>query len=89
MTKRLTAEQISANVLLFIELKALRSRLAAEANVPAYIVFSDAALRDMCRLRPVNRDEFLNVSGVGKRKAKRQSEPRARLTRKKATLHTM
>lgn len=72
-SKRLTNEQISANDRLFAELRALRSRLASEANVPAYIVFSDAALRDMCRLRPVTRDEFLNVSGVGKRKAEQYS----------------
>lgn len=56
---------------LFEELRKLRGDLASEAKVPAYIVFSDAALRDMCRLLPTNTEEFLNVSGVGKVKAER------------------
>ncbi|QQO08268.1 DNA helicase RecQ [Breznakiella homolactica] len=50
---------------LFAELKALRTRLARDARVPAYIVFSDAALRDMCRKLPVTREMFLEVSGAG------------------------
>jgi ATP-dependent DNA helicase RecQ len=50
---------------LFARLKELRTRLAREAGVPAYVVFSDAALRDMCRRRPRNAKEFLGVNGVG------------------------
>jgi ATP-dependent DNA helicase RecQ len=53
---------------LLIKLKELRSKLAAKERVPAYIVFSDAALHDMCRKLPQNNDEFLDVSGVGKAK---------------------
>ncbi|MGI5885310.1 MAG: RecQ family ATP-dependent DNA helicase, partial [Candidatus Spyradocola sp.] len=56
---------------LFEELKALRSRLAAQARVPAYVVFSDAALRDMCAKRPTTPEEFLEVSGVGEHKLRR------------------
>ena len=52
----------------------MRNQLAMEARVPAYIVFADAALRDMCRKMPVNRDEFLNVSGVGEAKAEKYSK---------------
>ena len=52
-------------------LKALRSRLAQEAGVPAYMIFSNAALADMAALRPMNLEEFLQVSGVGKVKAER------------------
>ena len=54
---------------LLAELKKLRSRFAAELHVPAYIIFADAALKDMCRKLPENKAEFLTVSGVGKRKA--------------------
>jgi ATP-dependent DNA helicase RecQ len=50
---------------LFLKLKEQRSRLAQEAKVPAYIVFSDASLRDMCRKRPQSPEQFLNVAGVG------------------------
>ena len=54
---------------LFDELRRLRSALAAERGVPAYIVFGDAALRDMARRRPSTPDGFLLVKGVGERKA--------------------
>lgn len=53
---------------LFKALKELRNQLAAEAHVPAYIIFADAALRDMCRKLPQTNAEFLNVSGVGNAK---------------------
>jgi ATP-dependent DNA helicase RecQ len=56
---------------LFAELKKLRSKLATEAGMPAYIVFADAALRDMCRKKPVTASQFLAVAGVGERKLER------------------
>jgi len=59
---------------LFDELKKLRRQLASEAKVPAYIVFSDATLRDMCRVRPTNEAEFLTVSGVGRQKAEKYAD---------------
>ena len=54
---------------LYGRLVALRGRLAHEQNVPAYIVFSNAALVDMCAKRPSSTEEFLGVSGVGAMKA--------------------
>ena len=51
------------------ELKKLRLKLASIKHVPAYIIFSDAALKDMCRKLPESREEFLAVSGVGRQKA--------------------
>ncbi len=62
------------NSSLFQQLKQLRAKLAAEEKVPAYIIFSDAALKDMCRKMPKNYAEFLNVSGVGKVKAEKYSD---------------
>ena len=53
------------------ELKALRLTLAKEENMPAYIVFSNATLKDMEQKAPVTMAEFLAVSGVGKFKAER------------------
>ncbi|MEM9186923.1 MAG: DNA helicase RecQ [Planctomycetota bacterium] len=53
---------------LFEVLRALRAELAAEHAVPAYIVFSDAALRDMARRRPSTLDGFAEVRGVGQKK---------------------
>ena len=54
-------------------LRRLRSRLAREANIPAYSVFSNATLEDMARKRPRNLTEFLDVNGVGTVKAHRYS----------------
>lgn len=56
---------------LFERLRTLRKRLADEADVPPYVVFSDAHLRDMCARRPATDDEFLQVSGVGPVKLER------------------
>ena len=39
--------------------------------MPAYVVFSDASLRAICRQRPTTTEEFLEVSGVGAVKAER------------------
>lgn len=50
-------------------LKALRSRLAQEAHIPAYLIFSNAALSDMAAKQPHTMEEFLEVSGVGEKKA--------------------
>ena len=56
---------------LFARLKKLRAALAAKASVPAYVVFTDATLRDMCAKMPTDERELLQVSGVGERKAHR------------------
>jgi ATP-dependent DNA helicase RecQ len=49
--------------------KEWRWRTAQRAAVPAYVVFSDAALEDLCRKQPSNLRELLAVIGVGERKA--------------------
>ncbi|MDR2516685.1 MAG: DNA helicase RecQ [Spirochaetaceae bacterium] len=53
---------------LFERLRELRARLAREAGLPAYIIFTDAALRDMSRKKPRTKEAFLAVSGVGRAK---------------------
>ena len=56
---------------LLARLKKLRASLASKARVPAYVVFTDAALRDMCRKKPRTPAAFLDVSGVGQAKLER------------------
>ena len=56
---------------LFEALRQLRTRLAMAQNVPAYLVFSNAALMDMAARQPRTMDTFMEVSGVGAVKAKR------------------
>jgi len=53
------------DTVLFGKLKGLRKEIAARESVPAYIVFSDASLRDMCRKKPVTLPQFSDVTGVG------------------------
>jgi ATP-dependent DNA helicase RecQ len=81
LVKAGTAEPGSLDEALFAKLKDLRTRLSQEAQVPAYIVFSDASLRDMCRKRPLNRGQFLNVSGVGSAKLEKYGDLFIRLIR--------
>ena len=68
------AETSPVDESLYGRLKQLRLRLASENHVPAYIVFSDAALADMCRKLPRNREEFLEVSGVGAVKSEKYGD---------------
>jgi ATP-dependent DNA helicase RecQ len=53
---------------LYEELRAVRRKLAGERSLPAYIVFGDAALRDMARKRPSTPEAFLYINGVGEKK---------------------
>ncbi|MCL2338210.1 MAG: DNA helicase RecQ [Firmicutes bacterium] len=59
---------------LFAKLKELRLEIAREEQVPAFVIFSDATLVDMCRKYPRTEDEMLSVSGVGQVKLKRYGE---------------
>jgi ATP-dependent DNA helicase RecQ len=59
---------------LFQKLRALRSEIASRAGVPAFVVFSDAALRDMCRKLPEDSEKFLQISGVGQQKMEQYAE---------------
>ena len=52
-------------------LYAQRKRLAGKQNIPAFMVFSDATLREMVEKKPLSLDELLNISGVGEKKAAR------------------
>ncbi|MBP1546501.1 MAG: DNA helicase RecQ [Oscillospiraceae bacterium] len=52
-------------------LKAIRQKRASVMGVPAYFIFTDATLADMCEKRPVTNEQFLGVSGVGSAKLER------------------
>lgn len=67
----LSAELSPEDEKLMQGLKKLRKKLADTLGVPAYVVFSDATLRDMCAKKPHTKAEFLMVSGVGSMKAER------------------
>lgn len=67
-------KQIADNDPMFEELRVLRKRLAEEANVPPFVIFSDKTLQDMCARRPKDEDEFLKVSGVGANKLEKYGD---------------
>lgn len=49
----------------FETLRELRAKIAKEAGVPAYIVFSDTTLKEMASCLPQNEESFLEINGVG------------------------
>mgnify|MGYP002626169241 CR=1 FL=1 len=53
------------------QLKQCRKKIAERDRVPAYIVFTDSTLQDMCRKKPTSDMAFLSVSGVGTAKLER------------------
>lgn len=60
--------EVPVNADLLDALKALRKSIASKKSVPAYVIFSDATLTDMCKKCPETPDEMLEVSGVGRTK---------------------
>jgi ATP-dependent DNA helicase RecQ len=59
---------------LFEMLRATRRTIADEKMVPAFVVFSDATLRDMARRKPATPEDFLEVTGVGETKRRQYGE---------------
>ena len=53
---------------LFETLKVLRLKLSKEANLPAYAIFNDNTLKEMSRVKPLFKDDLLDISGIGKHK---------------------
>lgn len=59
---------------LFERLRSLRSEIARQESMPPYIIFSDKTLVDMCVRLPFDREEMLEVSGVGEHKFEKYGE---------------
>ncbi|TBW29294.1 DNA helicase RecQ [Gramella sp. KN1008] len=58
----------SASDSLFERLRQLRLEIAREEDIPAYLIFNDAALKDMEIQRPMSDSEFMLINGVGRKK---------------------
>lgn len=66
-----TKEKSDANIPitpLFENLRTLRRKIAEEENKPSFMIFSDATLHEMVRLKPRTLEKMLEVSGVGQHK---------------------
>ncbi len=59
---------------LYGALKAWRLEQARADQVPAFVIFNDRTLDELCRIRPSTVDELLGVSGIGPAKADRYGD---------------
>jgi ATP-dependent DNA helicase RecQ len=59
---------------LFDKLREARRQLAAEAGVPAYVIFHDSTLREIAASKPQSLADLSTVSGVGESKLQRYGE---------------
>ncbi len=57
--------------LLFEHLRASRRVLAEKENVPAYVIFSDATLKEIVSKKPQSLAQFMEVNGMGEYKVKK------------------
>jgi ATP-dependent DNA helicase RecQ len=53
---------------LFERLRKLRLEIAKEEELPAYLIFNDATLKEMELARPMTDEDFMHINGVGRRK---------------------
>ena len=59
---------------LFRLLRRKRMDLAQQQGIPAFIIFGDKSLRDMARIKPVTKESFASVYGVGDQKVRAYAE---------------
>lgn len=72
--KRTAKSNNVENPELYERLRELRKNIASSASVPAYVVFTDATLKEMSRLMPTTTEEFAGISGVGRVKIQKYGE---------------
>lgn len=53
---------------LFLQLKALRYSLSQEKELPPFMIFHDATLKEMAAYFPLDQENFLKINGVGQAK---------------------
>ncbi|PAV31440.1 DNA helicase RecQ [Virgibacillus profundi] len=53
---------------LFQALRVIRKEIADAKNVPPYVLFSDATLKELSRYFPLNKEDMLEIKGVGEKK---------------------
>ena len=63
-----TEDDAALDLSLFEALREWRATTARSMGVPAYVVFPDATLAEVARLRPRSEDDLLGVKGIGPRK---------------------
>ncbi len=74
---------------LFDALRNLRSQLAAERNVPPYMIFGDLTLQQMAYYFPQNSENLLRISGVGDTKLEQFGDVFLSVIREHARAHDL
>ncbi len=69
--KRRTADVADVDRGLFDALRDCRKQLAEEHNVPPYVIFHDATLKQMATDKPRSESALIEISGVGQTKLER------------------
>jgi len=59
---------------LFTQLKQLRMQISIEENIPPYLVFNDATLKQIEKERPLDENEFKTISGVNSLKSEKYAD---------------
>ncbi|MGM0634821.1 MAG: DNA helicase RecQ [Bacteroidota bacterium] len=78
---------------LFEQLRQLRHQIALEENIPAYLVFNDATLKEIEKELPETEAQFMSINGVGMHKMETYGEEFIQLVKsfkkkKKTKKHT-
>ncbi|WP_107039368.1 DNA helicase RecQ [Brumimicrobium mesophilum] len=60
---------------LFQALLDLRKQISRDKDIPPFVIFQEASLKDMSFQYPINKEELTNIQGVGLGKAKRYGAP--------------
>lgn len=67
-------QAVAKNNELFNVLRVIRMEIASEEKIPPYIIFGDNTLRELSTRMPINEEQFLDISGVGKAKLEKYGE---------------
>lgn len=66
--------ETSHNPDLFEHLRTLRRKIADSKEVPAFIIFGDVSLKEMCKYQPKTLQDFAKINGVGEQKLARYGQ---------------
>ena len=67
-------QSVAKNNELFNILRVIRMEIASEEKIPPYIIFGDNTLRELSTRMPINEEQFLDISGVGKAKLEKYGD---------------
>ncbi|SMB87224.1 ATP-dependent DNA helicase, RecQ-like [Desulfonispora thiosulfatigenes DSM 11270] len=59
---------------LFDVLRSVRKEISNQENVPPYIIFADSTLHEMCTFLPRDKENLLNIKGIGEKKAEKYGQ---------------